>query len=46
VSEHQTITVLCVECGEVIEVKNVEALLLALHLTNACPSVGVVVRAE
>ena len=30
------IVVICSECGEVIECNDVEALLLSLHIQNAC----------
>lgn len=30
------ITVLCAECGELVEVKDPAALIRALHLANAC----------
>jgi len=35
-SRDDPVTVLCPECGQTVEVHDVAALLLALHLTNAC----------
>jgi hypothetical protein len=32
----EPVTVLCPECGELTEVKDVRALILALHLSNDC----------
>lgn len=32
----QRVTILCVECGELIEVKDPAALIHALHLLNEC----------
>lgn len=28
----------CPECGDFVEIKNVEAVLLSMHLQNACPA--------
>jgi hypothetical protein len=33
---NEGVTVLCPECGEVVEVKDPAALIRALHLMNAC----------
>lgn len=30
------VTTVCVECGDLIEVKDVRALILSLHLHNEC----------
>ena len=35
-------TVLCPECGELIEVKDVRAIIMTLHLQNNCPVMEVV----
>jgi hypothetical protein len=32
----EPITILCPECGELREVHDVQAVLLALHMTNEC----------
>lgn len=39
----EPITVLCPECGELIEVKDAAALIRTLHLQNACPSMDQIV---
>lgn len=39
-TDTHTLTVLCEECGEVIELKNVEAYVLAQHLLNACEGIA------
>lgn len=42
-ADTDAVTVICAECGEVIEVKNVVALVLSLHLQNACEQMREVV---
>lgn len=37
-SSASTVTALCVECGEVLEVKNIAVFLLAVHLAYGCSS--------
>ena len=32
----EPITVLCPQCGEMVEVKDPQALIMALHLANDC----------
>lgn len=32
----EPVTILCPECGELREIHDVQAVLLALHLTNEC----------
>lgn len=36
-------TIMCPECGQVIEVADPSALIRALHLVNACPATSQVV---
>lgn len=36
----EPLTVICTECGVVLEIKDVQAIILALHLQNECEVSG------
>jgi hypothetical protein len=42
----EPVTVLCTECGSIVTVKDVQALILALHLQNDCDISNLLVHRE
>ena len=36
----------CPECGDIIDIKEVETLLLSIHQQNACPATRVIVGGD
>ena len=39
----EPVTLVCPECGELVSINHIEALLLSLHQQNACPATRVIV---
>lgn len=39
-AEAESVTALCPECGELIEIKNIVNVLLMLHMQNTCPALA------